>query len=217
MSMASQTCRLCNSNDSVPVDAGTDKRGYYKCNCCHLIFVDSKYLPSAEKEKTRYLSHQNSPGNEGYLNFLKIIIEPSLSYINPQMVGLDYGCGPEPVLSQMLKEKDITCFNYDPYFHQEHPFTSYDFIFATECFEHFFFPKNDIALISDLLKPEGYLCIMTERYDNLDMFKTWYYKRDITHVSFYHMLTIDYICLAFGFDIVYKDQSRGVILRKTSK
>jgi SAM-dependent methyltransferase len=110
------------------------------------------------------------------------------------MEGLDFGCGPNPVLPDILKSAGYGCLNYDPIFFLDFPDERVDFIFATETFEHFFNPLREMKFITALLRPGGILTVMTQRWKSPDQFADWWYVRDITHVSFFHKKTFDYIC-----------------------
>ncbi|MDQ3395356.1 MAG: class I SAM-dependent methyltransferase, partial [Bacteroidota bacterium] len=173
-----------------------------------------KFYLDKETETSRYGHHHNGIDQPGYITFLNRAIEPTLPLLNTAMKGLDYGCGPSPTLSKILLQKGFTCFDFDPLFRFEHPLKSYDFIFATECIEHFFNPSADIRKIVSLLKPNGTLTIMTERWETLDQFKTWYYKNDPTHVSFFHTITFAYISNILGLEKLYQDNNRVIIFKK---
>lgn len=206
-------CPLCNSTDNKKFEAGN--RIYYLCQTCELTFMDSACHLSAEEEKKRYSFHQNNAEDNGYVAFLNRAIEPAISFLNKDMHGFDYGCGPNPVLAHLVSEKGFKCDFYDPYFFPECKFDrKYDFIFATECFEHFFNPGMEIERISELLKTNGILSIMTELWNPVDDFSAWYYKNDPTHVCFYSKNTIDYICDNFHFIKIYTDDKRVIILKK---
>lgn len=207
-------CTLCGNSMLTSVYPKNDHRYYYHCNTCRLIFAAPRFHPSAEIEVVRYLEHNNGIDQPGYVTFLNRVIEPACSFIRPGAIGLDYGCGPVPTLSKLILQKGITCYDFDPLFNFDHPLESYDFIFATECLEHFHYPKNDIEKILELLKPDGYLCLMTERWENLVRFQNWYYKLDPTHVSFFHRDTFEYIKKRYGLKHVYSDRNRVIILRK---
>ena len=206
-------CTLCKS------DCFTEKyinsKRYYLCNNCKLIFVDKFHLLSDEEEIKRYQHHNNSINDEGYINFLEQIITPTMQFLSKGMSGLDFGCGKEPVLAEILRAKNISCDLYDIYFHKDLDTTKkYDFIFATECFEHFHNPYKEILLITSLLKPSGILSIMTELYQNVDKLKDWHYLRDSTHVCFYSVETFRYICKNFNLRVLYTDNKRVFVLIK---
>lgn len=207
-------CTLCGGNALTPVLPGGDSRSYFHCQHCDLIFADRRFHLSRKEERDRYVLHRNDIGDKGYDNFLKKVITPCVSFLSREMVGLDYGCGPTPTLSRILTELGFVCHDYDPLFGFFPAQSSYDFIFATECFEHFFQPGEEVKNIDRLLKPGGYLGIMTERWKTLEGFETWYYKRDRTHVSFYHANTFSWVTRQFGYEVRYRDEGRVVILRK---
>jgi SAM-dependent methyltransferase len=208
------SCKLCGNPDIQNIQPPNDKRKYYLCDRCYLIFTDQGHHLSRQSEIDRYLNHENSLEDQGYIDFLNRLLTPSLKFIEKEMKCLDYGCGHTPVLSELLAKEGISCYNYDPLFGIEHPLESYDFIFAVESFEHFFEPADELKKIGDLLIPGGYLGIMTERWESLERFSDWYYKRDFTHVSFFHLKTIKFICENYGYEIAYKDMNRVVVLKK---
>lgn len=210
-----QVCPLCRCAGSKHLIFETrKKRRYWHCRFCDLIFVDRDALPTTEQEKEVYTFHQNSPEHLGYVAFLQRIIQPGLPYLTPAMRGLDYGCGPGPTLSVLLEREGIHCHNYDPIFFSEDPQGPFDFIFATECFEHFHSPAAELSRLNSLLQPRGYLFIMTELWHEQIDFRTWYYKTDPTHVSFYHLNSFDFICRQYGFKILTSHSSRILLLQK---
>jgi len=184
------------------------------CGRCRLIGVSPEHFLSAPEEKNRYLTHNNSIGQQGYVDFLNRAILPSLKYLRQSMLGLDYGCGYAPTLSVLLANRGFRCENYDPCFIENPLNKKYDYLFSTEVFEHFFHPGREMARITALLKPGGLLIVMTERWSDLRQFRTWYYTRDPAHVAFYHRKTFDYICDAFGFFELFDDGRSVLLLRK---
>ncbi|MFN4234389.1 MAG: class I SAM-dependent methyltransferase [Bacteroidia bacterium] len=207
-------CPLCLSSNSANPIKGADDRVYYKCENCFLIFVDKQFLPLPENELKRYNQHQNSIDDKEYVDFLNQAIHPALKYIQPNFIGLDYGCGKNAVLSQLLSKYGITCQNYDVYFSPKWPENSFDFIFCTETTEHFFFPEREFLKMIAHLKKGGLLIIMTELWTSIDDFKNWYYTRDFTHVCFYHQNTINYLAQKFNLTMLFNDAKRVVIFSK---
>lgn len=176
--------------------------------------MQREFLPDRTAEIERYKAHQNGPQDAGYVQFLNQAITPALPYLKISMRGLDYGCGPVPTLSGLLKSHDLHCENYDPYFYPEFPEGHFDFIFATEVVEHFFHPAQELQRISVLLKPGGILTIMTEPWVTLEGFSEWHYAKDMTHVCFYHAKTVAYICTRYGFEKLNHDSPRVSVLKK---
>lgn len=207
------TCPLCLDTDRKAVVAGADDRRYHLCAGCALIFVDPAQHLALAEEKAHYDTHQNSIEDDGYVGFLNRVLAPMLPYLNQTMRGLDYGCGPGPALSQLVRRQGIACEDYDPIFASRPPQPPYDFLFATECFEHFHRPDSEIQRVCRLLKPGGLLGVMTERWTTIDQFAGWYYTKDPTHTCFYHQKTFSFLCRRFGLELLWQDEKRVAILR----
>ena len=204
---------MCNSQAEETF--ATNGRTYSRCGSCGLVYMDEHDRLDASDEKKRYSFHQNSIDDEGYVKFLGRVIDPAMDYLSAGMKGLDYGCGPNPVLAQIIRDKGIECDFYDPFFYPKCDLgAKYDFIFATECFEHFFSPSHELDRICTMLNTDGKLCIMTEFLPENTDFCDWYYKNDPTHVCFYSKKTFEFICKKFNFKELYNDNHRVVILKK---
>ncbi|MEX0966634.1 MAG: class I SAM-dependent methyltransferase [Bacteroidia bacterium] len=208
-------CTLCLSQDLKKEVRGKDSRKYWFCDRCFLIHADEKYFLPAAEEKKRYLEHNNGIEQAGYVNFLNRAVNPALPYLNPEMRGLDFGCGPAPTISRLLEKHDIICDHYDPLFYPAlDADASYNFIFATECFEHFFYPSNEMKRLQLLLNKNGYLIVMTEIWESFDLFKNWYYTRDRAHVSFFHKKTMTFLESNFNWNLIYNTDNRVFIFQK---
>ncbi len=151
---------------------------------------------SSEAEYAQYLLHENDLQDAGYRRFLARLSEPLLARLNGgRFSGLDFGCGPGPLLARMLSEAGQHMQVWDPYF-AANPAAlqqQYDFICCTEAIEHFVNPSNEWAHWQTLLNPCGILAIMTKRYTDLAAFSDWHYKHDPTHVSFFHQDTFRWL------------------------
>ncbi len=206
-------CTLCSSNQ-VSVFASVKEKDYYKCAQCDLVFLDPKHYLNLSEEESRYGLHNNNIEDQGYVDFLNRTIKPTLEFIKPANKGIDYGCGPNPVLAKLLELDGYSCDYYDPIFFPELKEKQYDFIFATECFEHFYSPETEMQTINSMLKPNGVLAIMTELNSYSDDFADWYYIIDPTHVCFYSSQTINYLCTTYGYKLVFTDNHRVVVLTR---
>lgn len=215
--MIDAACPLCKTPAPFTHIEGPKGRGYLLCQNCQLIFMERKFLPDPAAEKERYKAHENGPQDAGYVRFLNQAITPALPYLNANMRGLDFGCGPAPTLIGLLFAHGLQCENYDPYFFPDLPEGCFDFIFSTEVVEHFYQPDEELQRLNELLKPGGILTIMTEPWVSLEEFSEWHYAKDITHVSFYHAQTITYICARFGFEILNNASPRVTVLRKNQQ
>lgn len=207
------TCSLCGSEVGESF-SGTEGIKLHRCSNCWLVFKDPELHPSAEEEEYRYAQHNNSDDCPGYRDFLNQALAPTLPYLDFGMEGLDFGCGPNPVLARMLDEAGYSCTYYDPFFFPDLPDDRQDFIMATECFEHFFAPAAEMKLLTALLRPHGTLTVMTHRWDEETDFSTWWYLRDPTHVSFFHRKTFDYLCSRFGYQVEEVASDKVIVLRK---
>ncbi len=206
-------CTLCEGEDLITFK-GIDGVAFYRCNHCFLIFKSPDVWLRPEDEKERYQQHNNSEDCPGYVEFLNQALEPTLPFMEEDMEGMDFGCGPNPVLARMVEKTGCQCSFYDPHFFPELPDERQDFIFATECFEHFFNPHQELKLLTALLRPSGTLTIMTNLWNEDDPVENWWYTKDPTHVTFFHSKTIDYICSRYGYDIEYSDDRKVIVLRK---
>lgn len=192
-------CPLCRSQVVHPF-AHAHGRRYLDCPVCGLIHMDPAHRPDAAAERVHYATHENHPADPGYRAFLSRVADPLMARLPPGARGLDYGSGPGPTLSVMLEEAGFDMAVYDPFFA---PDTTplgrrYDFITCTETAEHFFRPGDELRRLDALLRPGGWLAIMTEMFDHGRPFHEWRYARDPTHVCFYRRRTMDWIATHFG-------------------
>ncbi len=180
-------------------------RTYWRCRECCLIFLSPEQRLPVDRERERYLQHNNHPDDRKYRQFLNRLLNPLLPHLPQGARGLDFGAGPGPTLSVMLEERGYHMNIYDPFFA---PDTSvledtYDFITCTETVEHFFNPSCEFGRLDSMLKPEGWLGIMTEMFTSEHKFKDWWYHRDPTHVCFYQQETMLWIAGVFGWKAVF--------------
>ena len=191
---------------------------YYYCNDCEVIFIDPEEIVAPDQEKQRYEGHDNNHQNEGYVSmfeeFIKELIEPYIDLENINDV-LDFGCGPGPVLADLLEAENLEVDLYDPYFFPENIFEDkkYDLITSTEVFEHFSDPVKEMQLLSSHLKEDSYLALMTSFHPGPKEFEDWWYKWDPTHIVFYNLKTFEKLALDFGLEIIYTDREKYILLK----
>lgn len=195
-------CPLCHGDDISPFFEDK-RRAYLRCDHCKLVFVPRRYWLRAQDERAIYDLHENTPHDEGYRRFLSRLTAPLLKSLGPNQKGLDFGCGPGPVLSVIIEEQGHQMDLYDPFYYNEPSMLSntYDFITATEVVEHMHDPNSEFTTLFHMLRPGGTLGLMTKLVIDQNAFKTWHYIHDMTHVCFYSRSTFEYLAQRFNADL----------------
>ncbi len=196
--MTTENCRLCGTTADVMGMLPSDNRLFLHCPECACVFVAGAGLPTEDLEKQRYLQHRNDPTPE-YQGFLSRLAAPVARLAPTGARGLDFGCGPIPVMSALLESQGFTMENYDPFFFADAALLgqTYDFVTCCETAEHFHHPEKEFALLNRLVKPGGFLAVMTQMRSQWDGFFEWHYPRDPTHVVFYSPRTMRWLSQKF--------------------
>jgi len=220
--MAAIFCPLCESAD-ISLFSTDHKREYSECGRCRLVFMKPGQRLDDAAEKERYDSHNNVE-SDGYKGFLSRVSAPLLERLaaagtREGWKGLDFGCGPGPVLAEMMRsvpghQVDL----YDPYYVPDPSPLSllghYDYVLCTEAAEHFFQPMIEFRRMVAVLKPGGYLGVMTSFLLDSVKFSTWYYARDPTHCCFYRLDTLNYIAATLQLTAEIVHPANAVLFRK---
>ncbi len=187
----------------------TDGQSYWACPRCEACFLDPRDHPSREAELAHYLHHQNDITDARYRRFLARLATPLLARLPPRSTGLDYGCGPGAALAAMLQDGGHFVNLYDPFFAPDATVLThlYDFVTCTETAEHFHRPATEFARLMAMVRPGGWLAIMTCFRTRDDAFEGWHYRKDPTHVIFYREATLRWLAARDGWscDIPTKD------------
>jgi 2-polyprenyl-3-methyl-5-hydroxy-6-metoxy-1,4-benzoquinol methylase len=164
------------------------------------VFAEPDQWLDGEAEKAVYDLHENNPEDEGYRRFLSRVYQPLNERIPANSTGLDFGCGPGPTLSVMFEESGHQVALYDVYYYPDNtPLTQqYDFVTSTEVIEHLYQPAVVWQQWLSLLKPGGWLGLMTKMVKSREAFGTWHYRHDPTHVCFYSRETFIYLAKRDG-------------------
>ena len=98
-------------------------------------------------------------------------------------------------ISIMLEEIGHTVTLYDHFYAHNAAalLQPYDFITATEVVEHLHDPATILTQLWTILKPGGYLGLMTKLVRDQKAFATWHYKNDLTHVCFFSKATFEWL------------------------
>jgi hypothetical protein len=198
------------------VSAKTPARDYFQCQCCQLVFLDPGLRLSARQERAEYDLHENSADDKGYRQFLSRLQQPLQERIKPLAKGLDFGCGPGPVLSQMLSEDGYALSVYDIFYHDDPCVLTerYDFVTATEVVEHLFDAGKVLDQLWSLLNDQGVLALMTKLVIDQKAFSSWHYKNDPTHVCFFSRPTFTWLAEKWGAQVEYIGQDVIILTKR---
>lgn len=217
--MQKQKCKICSNKTTMIHDERFDI-GYYHCEDSEFIFMDESKIVSKEKEKKQYENHNNTIENTGYVNmfndFIQKCVTPHKKYIK---YALDFGCGPGPVLAELLSKEGIKTDIYDKYFFSDKVYEekTYDLITSTEVFEHLKYPVETLFFLKKHLKKGGFLAIMTQFHtNNAEDFKKWWYRRDPTHICFFTSTTFKKIAQIVDMKLIMTDDKKVVLLKNGS-
>ena len=203
-----KTCPVCRAKSPLPF-LSVDGRDYWRCTCCEGRFLDPCQHPSRDCEYRQYLHHENDVEDAGYRRFLSKLASPLLARLQDGSRGLDFGCGPGPALAAIMREANHEMAIYDPFFYPDRgPLEQcYDFVTCSEVVEHFFQPAEEFDNLDRLLRPGGWLAIMTCFQTEDSLFTGWHYRKDPTHVVFYREETMQHIaaCRGWSCDIPAKN------------
>ena len=232
--MSFKACPLCGRGDDgeqKPFDiiehVAWKDIPFYHCQHCEIIFKDPRSWLSFEEEKIRYGFHHNVIENEGYVSYFDPLfdflkrMDFENKYQHPRI--LDYGCGPNPVLQQLMQNKihnNPIVEAYDPFFFSEglslarDAVWKYQLITMTEVLEHCYNPTAVITDILNLLDGSGLWFVQTRLWSDVKNFSNWWYVRDPTHVIFYSEKTLSWICQKYHLTLLKTDHERSFLFQK---
>ena len=194
ISISHQSCPLCRSSKTTEY-LSEPQRDYLYCETCSLVFVPNFQFITAEQEKAYYDLHQNHPDDQGYRKFLSRLLIPLKEKLQPGACGLDFGSGPGPTLSLMFEEIGYPMKIFDHFYANDGYVLQqkYDFITITETVEHLHNPKTELERLWSIIKPGGFMGIMTKLVIDREAFANWHYKNDPTHVCFFSQQTFTWL------------------------
>lgn len=199
---AESMCPLCATTTSQRIEHESGRR-YFWCRTCDLVHVARALRLDRAQEAAHYGTHQNSPDDLHYRGFLDRLLLPLVKQLPPGAHGLDFGSGPGPTLSVMFEERGFPMQIYDPFFAPDPKVLQrqFDFVSCSETVEHFFDPAAEFARFGTLVRPGGWIAIMTMMTPELAAFRQWHYPRDPTHVCFYSADTMRWIAQRYGWQL----------------
>ena len=210
--MADAACPLC-AGPSRPFHRAD--RDFLRCGTCALTFVPASQHLSPEAEAARYATHRNSPEDAGYRAFLDRLLAPLAARLAPGARGLDYGSGPGPTASVMMRERGFVMADYDPFFAPDEAAlgAAYDFVVCTEVAEHLRRPGAVFERLDALLAPGGTLGLLTGVLEDDAAFGAWWYRKDPTHIAFYRPETLAWIARRFGWTLERPSRDAALFLK----
>ena len=206
-------CALCAGHEVARIQ-GSDT--HWVCASCDLRFLEPTRRLGPADEEGRYRQHNNDEHDPAYQNFVAPLFRAVRERLSPGARGLDFGAGPGPALAYMFSENGFPTSLFDIFFWPDQKVLdkSYDFIVASEVAEHLYFPRQELRRLHRLLKPGGWLGIMTLLYRPDIDFLSWFYARDPTHVVFYSRTTFAWIEKHFEFSGLTYVGERIVLLQR---
>ncbi|KPJ96519.1 MAG: hypothetical protein AMJ53_00590 [Gammaproteobacteria bacterium SG8_11] len=192
-------CPLCADKRTQPYHTD-QRRDYRQCCNCRLVFVPKEQHLNDAQEKAEYDLHQNHIEDPGYRAFLSRLFLPMTAKLPPPAEGLDFGCGPGPALARMFEEDGYKMQVYDKFYANNTGVLArqYDFISCTEVVEHLSQPGETLDSLFALIKPGGWLGVMTKLVIEKTAFARWHYKNDLTHINFFSRETFEYLANHWG-------------------
>ena len=210
-------CKVCRASSQIIKDRKKNLH-YYRCESCGFVSLDDCFMIDRELEKKQYDYHNNGFESEGYVQMFEDFIEEAISsYLKNIETALDFGSGPGPVLSELLKRRGLEVDIYDLYFSPEKVYESksYDLITSTEVFEHLAKPLDILEMLVEHINPNGYLALMTKfpPKDN-QAFLNWWYRRDPTHISFFTPKSFEIMAEKVGLKVLKIVNENIVVFQK---
>lgn len=207
-------CPLC-GNGASPTYFVDGRRRYACCAVCALVFVHPADRPRPLDEALRYLSHENHRDDPGYVGFLMRLADPVCARVPIGACGLDVGCGPTPVLSELLTASGRPTDHYDPLFHPQAALLrgTYDFVTCSEVVEHAHDPAALFGQLALLIKPGGLIAIMTQFRPADHSFGSWWYRRDATHVCFFGEPTLRWVARHLALTVTFPVSNVALLTR----
>ncbi|MCR4714738.1 MAG: class I SAM-dependent methyltransferase [Treponemataceae bacterium] len=209
------------------------KTGYFRCSDCGGFFMMPESRLMHEKQKERYLKHNNTIENKGYVEFLESFIKPVLHYVSNCKNGLsaitailDYGSGPEPVLVELLESyrdkgvisRECEIRGWDPFFAPDTKLfeNGAELVTCLEVVEHFESPDEDFSKLASCVKSGGILAVGTMLVPSggEEAFKNWWYRSDATHVSFYTEDSLRSVAGRHGLSYLTRLSDRVFVFKK---
>lgn len=187
------------------------------CTSCGFTRKKARFHPEAEAEKAVYDRHENTMENEGYVRMLADFLDRAVHPFQTPSHALEFGCGPGPVLFELLLRRGFSVRRYDPFYYPDKTvfLDTYGAITATEVFEHLRFPLEETKRLASLLEQGGILAVMTKFRPPADEdFLDWWYRRDPSHIGFFTEDAFHVLAEKTGLFLRHTDHEMIVVMQK---
>lgn len=191
-------------------------RHWRSCPDCGLVQLEPEQQLNAAAAEQRLRLHRNSGADAGYRDWLRPLAEALARRLPPGAAGVDLGCGPEPVLVELLRAAGLTARGWDPLFHPAEPPTpGQAWLSACEVFEHLPRPREELERWNDWLAPGGWLALSTGLLETDAAFPGWSYARDPAHVCVARPRTLEWLAERFGWCL--EREGRVILFHKSAQ
>ncbi len=203
-------CKICGSlTKSVKIN----KINYEFCENCGFLRKTDEFILSSKDEFDRYLNHNNS-NNEGYVKYQENFLNEIHKFLGKKV--LDYGCGDNHILADILSQNGFESMYYDLYFYPDIKYKKhlYDAIILEEVIEHLKEPMDVLNDLITLIDKGGKIIVRTNLIPTNVFEGNWWYLRDTTHISFFDIKTFKYISNLLPLAIIYCNDKDLIIFEK---
>ena len=212
-----KSCRICHASSPLFF---RDKRSFYKCPECSLIFTFD--LPGKEAEETHYKNQWATTDTNFWKKQVDVLLQLIDNYRTPKRI-LDFGSGSGEMTNEFLKRGyDVTPLEpmTHGYLKDQNYSAKFDVVIAVEVIEHLPKPWEELHEIENVLAPGGIVIFSSlltnsfiDRPDKREQFENWWYKDDPTHVSFFCNRVLQKMADMKNYDIDIFDDKAFVLKR----
>ena len=182
-------CRICNTSSN---QYYKDSRVFYKCPQCSLIFTE--HTLDREGQEKHYKGQWENSSKEHVVALADNLLTIINKYKKPSRI-LDFGSGSGSLTDEFLS-RGIDTTPYEPMEHgnlaKQNYQDKFDAVIATEVIEHLPNLWDELKNIMEVLTHDGiavFTTLMTNAFVDTPneqfAFRKWWYKDDLTHVSFF--------------------------------
>ena len=207
------SCPLCRRPDIYGIDCA--EKIYYRCRRCRLVFLDARFYLEPAAEKAVYDWHENRADDAGYRSFLSRSLQEIVQRRPPPAAGGAVGGRAAPGRGARARAAGSPLGRNRPGFADDQDvfLRKYDFITCTEVAEHLADPGTEIDRLWALLKPQGLLVVQTKRVLDDVRFKSWFYRRDPTHISFFAPDSFEWLAERWGAKLAFPQGDVAVLVK----